>query len=71
MALPQLHVATLPMQQFEDYARANKIGLWSDPEPNSTVGLAGRGETVRRGREARLKAHKPQYAPDACLIVYR
>ena len=24
---------SVPMQQFENYARANRIGLWSDPNP--------------------------------------
>ena len=24
---------SVPMQGFEDYARANRIGLWSDPNP--------------------------------------
>ncbi len=24
---------SVPMQQFEDYARANKIGLWADLNP--------------------------------------
>ena len=24
---------SVPMQQFEDYARANRIGLWADPNP--------------------------------------
>ena len=33
-------------------------------------GISGRGNG-KAWEEARLKAHKPQYAPDACLIVYR
>ncbi len=35
---------SVPMQQFEDYARMGKIGLWSNPKP------IDRGEqTIKKG----------------------